>query len=78
MWVIGSYEGKQAKSVTDHGDSGIGYIILERGGNKTIPTCIAAFEYSGDMPLPHHLEKVQDPFKIAEYTKRKRARMGQR
>lgn len=78
MWVIASYEGERAKSVLAHADVGIGYIVLERGGNRYSPSALVAFDYRGEMPLPHHFQEVKDPYKIKDYERRKRARMGLR
>lgn len=76
MWVIGNYAGRQATSVLDHSGAGIGYIVLEHGGSRMNQTCIAAFRYAGSLPLPHYLEEVRDPQKIAYYEQLRTERQG--
>lgn len=77
-WVVGVFEGQQAKSVIDHADAGLTYIVLERGGNKFNPQCTAAFRRAMDSPLPAHLIAVKDPKKIDEYERIRKSRSGLR
>lgn len=77
-WVVGRFEGGKAKSVVEHGDAGIGYIILERGGSRGNSFCVATFRRAFDSPLPSYLERVVDPFKIQEYENIRKARQGVR
>lgn len=76
VWVIGDYEGERAKKVLELAHSSIGYIVLEEAGNRYSPSCLVAFRYTGEMPVPHHLTEVKDPHKIQEYEKTRRSRQG--
>ena len=78
VWVVGSFKGDQAKKVSELADNGVGYITLERGGNRFAPEIVVAFRFVLDgEPIPNHLSEVRDPFKIAEYEKIRRQRSGQ-
>lgn len=76
VWVVGSFEGEQAKRVLAEADSGTGYLVVERGGNRSNPAVLAAFLRPSNDPVPPHLQEVKDPFKIAEYDKRRNQRQG--
>lgn len=75
-WVVGVFEGERARSVLDHADAGIGYIILERAGKGRNQTCLAAFRRMMDSPLPPEFTEVKNPTKIAEYESRRLSRAG--
>jgi len=75
-WVVGSFEGEQAKRVVDHADAGVGYIILERAGSKVHPAVLAAFRRAEDSPIPVHLNEVKDHYKIEKYEETRRQRAG--
>lgn len=75
-WVVGRFEGGRARSVIEHGDAGIGYIILERGGSRANVFCMAAFRRPCDRPRPSYLEPVVDPVKFQEYENIRKARQG--
>lgn len=54
-WVKGRYEGERAKSVSAHADSGLGYVILERGRDGMQQYVMAASRRAVDSPIPPHL-----------------------
>lgn len=70
-WVVGRYSGLRAKSILAHVEHGIGYIILENGGNKNNPEIMVAFRvvFEATGGIPPHLVKVTDPLKIQKYEK---------
>lgn len=76
VWVVGEFQGAQAKNVLESGDAGVGYFILDRGGKGQGLTCTAAFRKVVDGPLPHHLSEVKDPMKIQDYEQRRMSRQG--
>jgi hypothetical protein len=78
IWVVGQYEGERAKSVLAHAHAGLGYLVLEQGGGKYNPFCLAASIYTGAMPLPPYLEEVRDPTKIQRYDDMRKSRSGAR
>jgi hypothetical protein len=75
VWVVGNFEGRQARSVMDQAGSGICYFILESSEGRN-PTCIAAFRRPCDSPIPEYLEEVRDRFKIEKYEKMRKERQG--
>lgn len=76
QWVVGVFEGLRGKSVLEHANQGSGYLILENKGNKNSPYVLAAFRYAGPMPVPEHLEKVTDVFKVQDYEQKRLRRSG--
>lgn len=55
-WVIGKFDGSQAKHVSSLAEVGVGYQILERLEGGWV---VAAFKRPV-MPLPDHLERVTE------------------
>jgi hypothetical protein len=79
VWVVGRFKGDQAKSVLGHVAAGVGsYQIIDNVGNKMNPEVIVAFRIVPDSVdgIPDHLTEVVDPFKLAEYEKKRIQRQG--
>lgn len=57
-WVIGLFDGSQAKRVKEHADAGIGYFILGDGGAGANYQVKAAFLRPRTSPIPQHLQKA--------------------
>jgi hypothetical protein len=76
-WVIGLFEGEQAKSVLAHADMGIGYFIQKQERNGYNRTVYAAFRRPMDSPRPEHLQ-LCSPSQVAILEKKLRVRQGKR
>ena len=76
-WVVGRYEGDAAKKILANAHAGIGsYLVLEDFSTRFKHEGIVAFRFPLDRPIPHHLTKVTDYRKIAEYDERLALRSG--
>lgn len=68
IWVVGNFTGPAAKSVIDHAEAGIGYLMISKSGSREGSECLAAFRMVPDKDgIPNHLNEVRDPFKIKSY-----------
>jgi hypothetical protein len=71
-WVIGTYSGARMKSVLAHAEAGVGYLVLGQDmGSVTV-----AFIYAGPWPAPSHLQVIDDPHRVEEYSTMWRMRQG--
>lgn len=59
IWVKARYTGQRAKSVLEHANAGIGYIVLERPETGSGWVVAAFRRISG--PLPPGVEQIKDP-----------------
>lgn len=74
-WVIGTYEGEEAKLVTAHANAGVGYYVIARTGRGAGLKIKAAFRRACDSPTPHHLE-LADYEMIVKLEKLRKQRSG--
>lgn len=57
VWVIGFFDPRsdRGKSIQNHAEAGVGYIIQNKDRLKT-DKIIAAFKYPANRPIPPHLQ----------------------
>ena len=75
-WVTGYYEGEMAKRVLAHANEGVGYFIINSGGNRLSPNCLAAFRRPLDSARAEHLTLIDDPVRTEQLEQRLTARSG--
>lgn len=63
-WVVGRYEGEDAKRIGESAGVGIGYKIIASEGVGARRTIVAAFVFPTMRPIPQHLEEVTDVKKL--------------
>lgn len=71
-WVVARYKGEKAKNIINLASNGLGYLILQNYGKQDV---LVAFRCAIE-PLPPSVVEVIDPFKIADYDRRLKERMG--
>lgn len=72
-WVVGRWDGQQAKRIISLANEGIGYFILEDQSFGRQTSVVAAFRQTDDQPLEPHLNEINDPIQISKL-ENKRAR----